>query len=221
MECFYADTDNFLDFAHESTGFPTWHRLFMLWIEREIQVMTGNHTFRVPYWDWRDPMQRDVLFQRDRLGENIEGNVVGNLFDGDNWQTRCWEDTTGKTFPIPICNPVSPSGENLRRCPDATLCDKGNENWPSYDDVATALSIGTYDTSPYDRFVEDTDNSYRNYLEGFITKPGTDCGDDTMCTVDTMRNVTVSRRIHNSVSLLYTYYRLHVYVFIICNTDWE
>ena len=164
--------------------------------------MIEDHTFRVPYWDWRDPMQRDVLFQRDKLGENINGNVVGDLFGDGNWQTRCWEDITGQSPPIPICNPVIPSGENLRRCPNANLCDKNNENWPSYDDVAKAISIDTYDTSPYDRFVEDTDNSYRNYMEGFVTQSGIDCGNDTMCTVDMDRSVTVSRRIHNSVSLL-------------------
>ena len=197
-----ADTDNFLDFAHKSTGFPTWHRLFLLWLEREIQIMTDNHTFRLPYWDWRDPLQRDVLFQRDRLGENVDGNVEGVLFDDDMWQTRCWEDIEpDPPLPLPICDPVQPSGENLRRCPNATLCDKNNENWPSYEDIATAIAIDSYDTSPYDRFVEDTDNSYRNYMEGFITKPGEDCGDDTMCSFDDKRNVTVSRKIHNTVSL--------------------
>ena len=49
--------DNFLEFAYEAPGFPTWHRLFMLWLEREFQIVTGNHTLRLPYWDWRDPMQ--------------------------------------------------------------------------------------------------------------------------------------------------------------------
>ena len=197
-----ADTDNFLDFAHESTGFPTWHRLYLLWIEREIQIMTSDHTFRVPYWDWRDPLQRDVPFQRKRLGENIDGNVEGDLFDDDKWKIRCWEDIEDPDPPLPICNPVQPSSENLRRCPNATLCDKSNENWPSYVDVATAVGIDTYDTSPYDRFIEDTNNSYRNYMEGFIVKPGEDCGDNTMCTADSMRGVTVSRKNHNTVSLL-------------------
>jgi hypothetical protein len=164
--------------------------------------MTDDHTFRVPYWDWRDPLQRDVPFQRKRLGENIDGNVEGDLFDDDKWKIRCWEDIEDPDPPLPICNPVQPSSENLRRCPNATLCDKSNENWPSYVDVATAVGIDTYDTSPYDRFIEDTNNSYRNYMEGFIVKPGEDCGDNTMCTVDSMRGVTVSRKNHNTVHII-------------------
>ena len=111
----------------------------MLWLEREFQIVTRNHTFRLPYWDWRDPMQRDVLFKRDRLGENNNGNVEGIIF-GDKWKTICWENTEGQTS-VPICNPKK-SGQNLRRCPNA-VCDKSNENWPSYDDVATAITIMT------------------------------------------------------------------------------
>ena len=127
----------------------------------------------------------------------MDGNVVGDLFG--NWTTVCWQNILGKTPPIDVCNPNAPTDQNLRRCPNAALCDKSNENWPSYEDVATALSI---DTSPYDRFVEDTSESYCNYMEGFITQPGSNCDEDTLCTVDKARNVVVRRKIHNPVSEL-------------------
>lgn len=188
-----------MEFAHEGPGFPTWHRLFLAWLEREIQVEIGDHLFRLPYWDWRDPTQREILFKRNRLGENINGDVVGRLF-GENWPTVCWEDITGKEAPLPICDPTIPSGQNLRRCPISLLCKQDSEYWPSYEDILEVISIEQYDTAPYNRFITDTVKSFRNYFEGFITKSGLDCGDNTMCTADPLRNVTVLRIIHNIVS---------------------
>ena len=96
----FADTDDFTDYAHEGTGFPTWHRLFLLWLEREIQIEISNHTFRLPYWEWSDPSQREIPFTRDRLGENVEGVVQGDLFT--NWDTYCWEDMMLLSPPVPI-----------------------------------------------------------------------------------------------------------------------
>ncbi|KAL8191159.1 UNVERIFIED_CONTAM: hypothetical protein K2H54_068761 [Gekko kuhli] len=43
-----------IDFAHEAPGFLPWHRLFLLMWENEIQKLTGNANFTIPYWDWRD-----------------------------------------------------------------------------------------------------------------------------------------------------------------------
>ena len=192
-----------MDFAHEGTGFPTWHRLFLLWIEREIQIAIDDHLFRLPYWDWRDPSQREILFERDRLGANVNGSVEGDLF-GENWKTVCWVDTSSEVnAPIPICNPTIPDGQNLRRCPSDDHCDKDHPNWPSYEDVDKAVSIDSYDTSPYNRFVTDTDESFRNYMEGFITALGSECDkDDTLCSVHLYQgqNYTVTRKLHNTVS---------------------
>ena len=191
------------DFAHEGTGFPTWHRLFLLWLEREIQIAIDDHLFRLPYWDWRDPSQQEILFERDRLGANVNGSVEGDLF-GENWKTVCWVETSSEVkAPIPICNPTIPDGQNLRRCPSDDHCDKNHPNWPSYEDVNKAVSINSYDTSPYNRFVTDTDESFRNYMEGFITALGSECDkDDTLCSVHLYQgqNHTVTRKLHNTVS---------------------
>ena len=92
------DLSKLVDYAHEGTGFPTWHRQFLLWLEREIQVAIDDIEFRLPYWDWSDPDQREILFKSDRLGENVKDTtfpdlkrrvvVKGELFD--NWDTYCW-----------------------------------------------------------------------------------------------------------------------------------
>ena len=189
-----------MDYAHESTGFPTWHRLFLLWLEREIQVVIKDHTFRLPYWDWCQPSQREILFRRDRLGENVNNGGVmtvnGDLFD-NGWDTFCWENISGATSTIPICDPTVSSNEVLRRCPNATLCEKDNDQWPSADDIDEAVSICAYDASPYDRCVTEKETSFRNYLEGFIAKDS--CADDSMCSETQCTNPYITRKLHNTV----------------------
>uniref|UniRef100_A0A8D0GLE9 Tyrosinase n=1 Tax=Sphenodon punctatus TaxID=8508 RepID=A0A8D0GLE9_SPHPU len=49
-----------IDFAHEAPGFLPWHRLFLLLWEHEIQKITGDENFTVPYWDWRDAEGCDI-----------------------------------------------------------------------------------------------------------------------------------------------------------------
>ena len=189
-----------VDYAHEGTGFPTWHRLFLLWLEREIQVAIDDHTFRLPYWDWSQLSQREILFKKDTLGENVDQGsrvvVEGDLFD-NGWDTFCWKDISGETGTIPICDPTESSNEVLRRCPNATLCEKDNDQWPSADDIEEAVSISAYDAYPYDRCVTEKDASFRNYMEGFIAKDS--CADDSMCSETQCTNPYVSRKLHNTV----------------------
>ena len=192
-------TNNFVDYAHEGIGFPTWHRQLLLWMEREIQWGVDNHTFRIPYWDWRDPSQREYLFTKDRLGESVDGIVEGNLFD--NWTTFCWEDTRGMQYPIPICNPVQSTNQILRRCPNPKLCQKENPNWPSASDVNKAISIEDYDAIPFDKNVNQSKTpSFRNFMEGFVLKSD-GCGSDTLCTPISSDSDKpgITRKLHNSV----------------------
>ena len=194
-----------MDYAHQGTGFATWHRLYLLWLEREIQREIGDHEFRIPYWDWRYPDHREELYGTKKLGVNVDGIVQGDLFD--DWKIRCWESLEGKTFPIKICNPNAPNPETLRRCPFPKKCEKDDPNWPSFDDITKAVMIDPYDASPYGVFVLDTQRkSFRNFMEGFnVIDPNTpyDCGDDTMCTNIPGTNLTLIRENHNSVSALH------------------
>ena len=200
---------NEVDYAHRGTGFPTWHRLYLLWLEREIQREIGDHEFRIPYWDWRYPDHREELYGTKKLGVNVDGIVQGDLFD--DWKIRCWDNLEGKTFPIKICNPNAPNplGLKLRRCPFPEKCKKDNPNWPNFDDVAEAVMIDPYDASPYGKYVLDTQRkSFRNLMEGFnVIDPNTphDCGDDTMCSYDngTGTNLIIIQKNHQAVSALY------------------
>ena len=189
-----------MDFAHNGPGFLTWHRQFSLWLEREIQIEFDDHLFRLPYWDWRAPSQREILFRTDRLGVNVDGVVDGDLFLLSTWITICWINNAGLKPILPICNPNVPSGQILRRCANATLCEKNDDKWPSYEDIDRAVSINEYDTSPYNSFVVNTKESFRNFLEGFISRPGSVCQGNTMCSFDAYWNMSLTRTIHNVVS---------------------
>ena len=186
-----------LDLAHKGSGFPTWHRYLILWFERQIQNMLGDHLFRFRFWNWLDPEQRYVPFHRDRLGDNIDGRVVGDLV-GD-WSFVCWEDKHNSSD---ICNPIQPSNSKWLRCPNATMCQKYNAVWPDYTDYYKALSIRRYDVSPYNDQVRCTDESFRSYMEGFVTLDGSECYDDPMCTVNDGNSVS-TLKLHNVVRMLF------------------
>ena len=209
------------DYAHESTGFPTWHRQFLLWFEWEIQYMLKSkgeddyYMFRIPYWDWRKEKQTDdnTPFKSNRLGDTVNRNgfpqVHGDLYSDflNNWQTVCWQKP--KTYGI--CNPQETTG-NLQRCPLKESCDSKNKLWPSSNDVERALSLKEYDNPPFDWTAT---KSFRNQLEGFMLLSNDKfqtCRDNGLCKCDVGSfNCTESsdgihpgnptqRLLHNSVS---------------------
>jgi hypothetical protein len=214
---------NKVDYAHESTGFPTWHRQFLLWFEWEVQYMLKEngredyYMFRIPYWDWRKDKQRDSNspFKSNRLGETVNNNglpqVHGIMHSEflNKWETRCWR----KENNYDICNPDIATGQ-LQRCPLKESCGSGNNLWPSDKDVQTILSLQEYDTHPYN---EISANSFRNQLEGFkplsrdsieVCRENKLCSckldnskDDFNCTESDSGSQPIQRLLHNSVSM--------------------
>lgn len=49
-----------VDFGHWAPGFLPWHRAYLLHFELAIRKLTGDMTFTIPYWDWRDAQSCDV-----------------------------------------------------------------------------------------------------------------------------------------------------------------
>jgi tyrosinase len=166
-----------VDFAHEATGFLTWHRLFLLWFEREIQLTMNQPDFTFSYWEWTDPDEREKYLTNFL-------SISRQPFS--EWPTYCWYETQDGT----ICDPTRATRNNLRRCPIETACQMENQGWPSEQDVQH-LSISSYDTPPYNK---DATKSFRNLLEGFL--PVHSCDGESLCKDD------VARKLHNSVHLL-------------------
>ena len=97
-----------VDFGHEGPTFLTWHRYYLLLVERELgriaeRLKLGSpngwnrYTFALPYWDWRNTSAvKNNIFNRSYFGtfdfDSPESNrtpVEGDLFDNNNWPTVC------------------------------------------------------------------------------------------------------------------------------------
>ena len=182
------------DFAHESSGFLTWHRLFLLWFEREMQIALEDRTFTIQYWDWTVESNRNSLFTDDKLGGNDNGDVTGEYYGSQNWETICWKIKKGIT-----CNPSNESARyTLRRCPSKEDCDN-MMNWPTRESVIKALSYDTFAKDPYNKYSTQT---FSNALEGFETKETCSDSDSqyslgAYTTCDDSKRVT--RELHNLV----------------------
>ena len=217
--CIHSESDICIkvDYAHEATGFPTWHRQYLLWFEMEIQWMLqargdpNYHTFRVPYWDWRKNNRSDEVFRSNRLGnsslnENNQSLVSGDLFS-DGWDTICWYNGSGNVIiqKGTICNPNNKTGP-LLRCPHSNnFCNDSHPNWPTNGDVDKAIKKPLYDTESYNRSA--TDKSFRNFMEGFDGSVSTnECASNGLCMCeergDDCTGQPLQRRLHNAVSYL-------------------
>ncbi|XP_069495535.1 tyrosinase isoform X1 [Ambystoma mexicanum] len=150
-----------IDFAHEAPAFLPWHRLFLLLWEREIQKVTGDQDFTIPYWDWRDAQGCDVC--TDQLMGARHPTVANLLSPGSffaSWQIICSKPEEYNNLQI-ICN-ATDEGPIIR--------NPGNHDksrvarLPTSAEVEFCVSLTDYETEPMDR---SANMSFRNTLEGF------------------------------------------------------
>lgn len=95
---YYASRDTLLggsnvwrdiDFAHEAPGFLPWHRVFLLMWERQIQRITGDENFTIPYWDWRDAEDCEVCNDEYMGGRHpTNPNLLSPASIFSSWQVR-------------------------------------------------------------------------------------------------------------------------------------
>ncbi|XP_035522934.1 tyrosinase-like [Morone saxatilis] len=150
-----------VDFAHWAPAFLPWHRVYLLHWEHEIRKLTGDMTFTIPYWDWRDAQGCDVCTD-ELMGARSPFDPsflsAGSVFS--SWRVLCSraEDYNNRGV---LCD-VREEGP-LRRNP-------GNHNrnvverLPTSAEVEFTLSLPNYDTGAMDR---SANMSFRNTLEGF------------------------------------------------------
>lgn len=86
-----------IDFAHEAPGFLPWHRLFLLLWEQEIQKLTGDENFTIPYWDWRDAENCDICTDEYLGGRHpAHPDLLSPASFFSSWQVRCAGDTVSE-----------------------------------------------------------------------------------------------------------------------------
>ena len=147
------------DFAHEGQGFLTWHRLFILTVERAIQEVTLDYNFAMPYWDWTSNKETCEICTEDLLGVAGENGTVKGKYLND-WHTICNEKETLQKTQICDLNHKKPF---LKRLKDSDR--KVHEDFPTKDEVNFALRFEQFDLPPYNR---NSSCSFRNLLEGFV-----------------------------------------------------
>ena len=189
LHCYTVD-----DYAHGGPAFLTWHRLALLWMEREIEWMLGgNKMFTIPYWDWSTSKHRTFPFSETVLGlHDKDGNLKGNF---DDWDIICSTVDTNRSV---ICNPTV-QGEALTRCNNNEACTANYPKWPNRADIQQALSVPVYDQPPYN---ENTiaSGSFRNYLEGFnVSRESCDHSDVHSVCNEVEDNTTLRMTLHNQV----------------------
>lgn len=81
-----------VDFAHWAPAFLPWHRVYLLHWEHEIRKLTGDMSFTIPYWDWRDAQGCDVCTDElmgDRSSQDPSFLSPGSVFS--SWRVMLWK----------------------------------------------------------------------------------------------------------------------------------
>ncbi|KAM5194010.1 tyrosinase-like [Mantella aurantiaca] len=145
------------NFAHQGPAFPMWHRLLLLFLEREIQRLVGDEDFALPYYDWSKD-DNCTICTDDYMGAN---DLHGNLNESCHfsaWKTVC----SGYNYDSVYCwSAPNNHTEMLLRRPGVIP----GTRIPDESDVSAALQFNLYDTPPYD---SSSQYSFRNALEGFL-----------------------------------------------------
>ncbi|XP_065277983.1 tyrosinase [Emys orbicularis] len=150
-----------IDFAHEAPGFLPWHRLFLLLWEHEIQKITGDENFTIPYWDWRDAEGCNVCTDELMGGRHpTNPQLLSPASFFSSWQVICSlsEEYNSRQA---LCNATN-EGPILR--------NPGNHDktrtprLPSSAEVEFCLTLTQYESGSMDKLAN---FSFRNTLEGF------------------------------------------------------
>ncbi|CAN9507244.1 unnamed protein product [Ophioblennius macclurei] len=148
----YHGTEN--NAAHRGPAFVFWHRVFLLFIEREIRDLTGNEDFYIPYWDWTRTDHCNICNNKYFGGVGKNGRIdEASRFS--KWKPICpYEESLSI-----IC--FNSGDDHLTRNPGQ---DPKFDTLPTAADVEDTMATPLFDTYPYDSRSKD---SFRNKLEGF------------------------------------------------------
>ncbi|MEE6514608.1 hypothetical protein FKM82_022910, partial [Ascaphus truei] len=73
------------NFAHQGPAFPGWHRLLLAFLERQIQQLTGDEDFAIPYYDWRGE-ENCTICTNDLMGESDAHGILNPYSHFSYWR---------------------------------------------------------------------------------------------------------------------------------------
>ncbi|CAH8496529.1 unnamed protein product [Schistosoma turkestanicum] len=160
---------NQINSNHESVGFLTWHRYYMLFWERQLRKIAiklyGWTDFTLPYWDWVDSTKCDVCIN-SLLGGYGQWVGESRLIDPRSpfymWPEYCSPPTSGSN--CYSCHAAWPNFRVLTRYFEATM-------FPTTDHLLFTLSKKSY----YLPQVEQDYGKCRGFhqaIEGSCSVPG-------------------------------------------------
>ncbi|XP_069059727.1 tyrosinase-like [Pleurodeles waltl] len=152
--------DMTIDFAHRGPIFLPWHRWYLLFFEREIQILTHDYDFALPYYDWSMEGKTCSICTDDMMGKSDNQGLLTSSSYFGNWKSMC----SGFSYPEKYCTVAEDKCrmEPIHRNPGA---DPSYSQMPSTKQVEDVLQWKDYDTPPYSVSAQ---RSFRNALEGFV-----------------------------------------------------
>lgn len=152
--------------AHRGSVFLPWHRWMLLLLELHMQRVLGDSDFGLPYWDWAADGDQPAA-QQPSLPIWSAANLGGDGFpittgpfafdvdDPASFRVRVWENV--------FTGGLETTDRSLRR-----QLGQQVSTLPTTDQVSDALTLVTYDQSPFSA----ASSGFRNRLEGWTQAPG-------------------------------------------------
>ena len=133
---------------HQSPAFLPWHRRFIFDLELELQRVSGNPDFGIPYWNWSSGGANASMWNDDLLGG--DGDVGGVVRTGP-FRAGEW---------IVVNASGGQAGPLMR-----TFGQSGMPTLPTQMEIDQVIAVTPYDVPPWNT---SSNPSFRNQLEGWI-----------------------------------------------------